>query len=577
MLHGLQFNIILTVTLAVLLGTFGARLFRRLKIPQVVAYIVIGVILGASGLNIIDSRTAEGLTPLSLLALGIIGFMIGGELKLSMLRRHGRSAMVILLAEGLGAFVLVTALTGLITRNWPLALVLGAISSATAPAATVDVLWEYRSLGVLTTLTLAIVALDDGLALLLYGFAAAIARTMLERAPFTALTVLRPAYEIAGALVLGAAVAAGFRWLSQHIRDRELGLALALGCIMLLVGAAEALHIDMILAAMAFGSVYANVAGRDAEDVYTIVRHFSPPIFVLFFVLVGARLRLTALTPVMAGAALAYVAGRTAGKFAGVWLGARLTRAGEVVRRYLGFCLFSQAGVAIGLAVPSTSVFAGHPEMSGAIVAIITATTFLVQLIGPPSVRYAIVKAGEAGRNVTADDLLATFRVSDAMQTDPPVVGLHAPLPQVLDALARPEVTHLLVTADDGGLRGIITLEGLKATLNVPDIGALLVAQDLMEPAQHTMQPTASLKEAQQLMHDRGRDYVAVVDEQHRPCGLLVDRRVQQVLQAEIVRRRGSETWPAARRAGCAAVTSQSCSVSYIWERAAGDYRKFHN
>lgn len=220
MLHGLQFNIMLTVALAVLLGTFGARLFRRLKIPQVVAYIVIGVILGASGLNIIDSRTAEGLTPLSLLALGIIGFMIGGELKLAMFRRHGRSAMVILLAEGLGAFVLVTALTGLITRNWPLALVLGAISSATAPAATVDVLWEYRSLGVLTTLTLAIVALDDGLALLLYGFAAAIARTMLGRAPFTALTMLRPAAEIAGALVLGAAVAAGFRWLSQHIRDR---------------------------------------------------------------------------------------------------------------------------------------------------------------------------------------------------------------------------------------------------------------------------------------------------------------------------------------------------------------------
>jgi Kef-type K+ transport system membrane component KefB len=121
-----QFNIMLTVALAVLLGTFGARVFKRLKVPQVVAYILIGVLLGATGLNVIDANTVEGLAPLSLLALGIIGFMIGGELKLEVFRRHGRRAMTILLAEGLGAFVVVTLLVGLVTRNWALALLLGA-------------------------------------------------------------------------------------------------------------------------------------------------------------------------------------------------------------------------------------------------------------------------------------------------------------------------------------------------------------------------------------------------------------------------------------------------------------------
>ncbi|MFO7651836.1 MAG: cation:proton antiporter [bacterium] len=541
MIGGIQFNIMLTVALAVLLGTFGARLFKRLKIPQVVAYIVIGVVLGSSGLKLIDARTADGLTPFSLLALGIIGFMIGSELKLTMFRKHGRSALAILLAEGLGAFVVVTLLIGLVTGNWPLALVLGAISSATAPAATVDVLWEYRSAGVLTSMVLAIVALDDGLALLLFGFAAAVARTLLDRSPFSALTVLRPLVEIIGAVALGGLVAVAFRWLARHIRERELVLALALGTIMLLVGASEALHVDMILAAMTFGAVYANLAGRDSDEVVGIVRHFAPPLFVLFFVLVGARLSIGAMTPVMWLAAAVYVLGRSGGKFAGVWLGARLTLAPAVVRRFLGFCLFSQAGVAIGLAVLSASVFAGHPEMSAAIVGIVTATTLIVQLIGPPSVRYAIIRAGEAGRNVSPEDLLASFRVGDVMKTDQPSFRLDAPLETVFATVAHSDAVYFPVVDDDVRPLGVVTLEGLKATLSLPDVGPFLVAGDLMEPVQHTIGAGASLKEAQQLMHDRGRDYLVVVDQSGRLAGFLIERRIRQVLQVEIAKRRQTD------------------------------------
>ncbi len=540
----IQFNIMLTVALAVLLGTFGARLFKRLKIPQVVAYIVIGVLLGESGLRIINAATAEGLTPLSLLALGIIGFMIGGELKLEVFRRQGKQAMVILLAEGMGAFVIVTALVGLITRNWALALLLGAISSATAPAATVDVLWEYRTLGALTTMVLAIVALDDGLALLLYGFAAAIARTMLDHSRFSILTLAQPLYEIVGALILGAGVALIFRWATRRMREREMTLALALGCILLLVGVSQATGVDMILAAMAFGSLFANIAGRDGEEVFAIVQRFAPPIFVLFFVLVGARLKISAMTGVMWLAALGYVVGRTGGKFSGAWLGARLTRAPEAIRRFLGFCLFSQAGVAIGLAVLSSQAFSSRPEIGATIITVVTATTFLVQVIGPPSVKYAVTRAGEVGRNVTVEDLLATFRVKDVMSPCRSGIRAHAPLPEVMDTVARSEAVYFPVVEESGTLLGVITLERLKAVLNLPDVGPFIVAQDLAEPVHFTVQPDTTLREANQLMKDQGRDFLVVLDAK-QVAGFLVSRQVDRVLEAEIARRRQTATQPA--------------------------------
>ncbi|MBN2466261.1 cation:proton antiporter [candidate division WOR-3 bacterium] len=541
----LQFNIMLTVALAVLLGTFGARLFKRLKIPQVVAYIVIGVLLGESGLKIINSATADGLTPLSLLALGIIGFMIGGELKLEVFRRQGKRAMIILLAEGMGAFVIVTALVGLITRNWALALLLGAISSATAPAATVDVLWEYRTLGALTTMVLAIVALDDGLALLLYGFASAVARTMLDHSRFSLLTLARPLYEIVGALILGGGVALVFRWATRRMREREMTLALALGCILLLVGVSQATGVDMILSAMAFGSLFANIAGRDGDEVFTTVQRFAPPIFVLFFVLVGARLKISAMTGMMWLAAIGYVVGRTGGKFTGAWLGSKLTQAPEALRRFLGFCLFSQAGVAIGLAVLSSQAFAGHPEIGATIITVVTATTFLVQVIGPSAVKYAVTKAGEVGRNVTVEDLLATFRVKDVMSPSRSTIRAQAPLPEVMDTIARSEAVYFPVVEENGSLLGVITLERLKAVLNLPDVGSFIVAEDIVEPVHFTVQPDTSLQEANQLMKDRGRDFLVVLDADQRVTGFLVARQVVRVLEAEIARRRQTALQPA--------------------------------
>ena len=168
-------NIILLMGLAIFFGTAGAGIFQKFRIPQVVGYVVIGLIIGESGLNLIGRDTVETLSSFNMFALGIIGFMIGGELRREVFKKYGKQFFVILFSEGLAAFILVALLSGIatwyFTRSFhtsiAIALVLGAIASATAPAATVNVLWEYKSRGPLTSTVLAIVALDDGLSLLL--------------------------------------------------------------------------------------------------------------------------------------------------------------------------------------------------------------------------------------------------------------------------------------------------------------------------------------------------------------------------------------------------------------------------
>ncbi len=175
-------NVILLLGIAVFGGTIGARIFRRLHIPQIIGCIIIGVVIGESGLRLVSEEVIGLVEPLNYFALGIIGFMIGGELKLDVLKKYGKQFISILLAEGTAAFVLVTlasvviayAFTGNIKTSVALGVVLGAISSATDPASTIQVLWEYKTRGALTTAAIAIVALDDALALSLYAFGTSI-------------------------------------------------------------------------------------------------------------------------------------------------------------------------------------------------------------------------------------------------------------------------------------------------------------------------------------------------------------------------------------------------------------------
>ncbi len=543
----IELPVLLLIGLALFFGTMGARLFQRLRIPQVVGYIVIGVLVGRSGLGIIDAGTVRSLQYFNFFALGIIGFMIGGELHREVFRKYGKQFLVVLLAEGLGAFVLVTgavfgvayAAMGRITLAAALAVVLGAIASATAPAATVDVLWEYRSRGILTTTVFAIVALDDGLALLLYAVASSVASGLLGHGGVgLAESVGKIVYELAGAVGVGVAGGLLLNAVLRWSRDPDKALTTILGVLASVVGIAIWADMDLILAAMALGVTVANLAPRRSKRTFEILERFAPPLYVLFFVIVGARLDLQGMPVWMLGMAAAYVVARTAGKMAGAWLGARLSGAAESVRRYLGLCLFSQAGVAIGLSILASMSF--PPEVGQAVILIVTTTTFLVQIIGPPAVKYAIEKAGEVGLNVTEEHLVSEYTAGDMMDAEAPVFEAATPVPRILERIAESDAAAYPVVGKDGKVLGIVTLQDLKATFGAGRAADWLVAYDVMRKLPDMVSKDTPLEEALTRMREQHLDCLVVVEgrEDRRYAGLLELAAVNRRLAQEVIRRR---------------------------------------
>jgi Kef-type K+ transport system membrane component KefB len=392
-------NILLIVGITVLLGFAGGRLFEKLKIPRVVGFVVVGIILGDSLTGILRKDLLSSLTPLTELALGFIGFMVGGELKASVFKKYGSQIFVILMFEGLMATLFVGAGVGLLTRKAYLGILLGALASATAPAATVDVLWEYRSKGPLTTTIFSIVALDDGLALILYSFAIAFAGMLLGGQALSPKVILAgPLREIFGSILLGG----GIGWIVSHflraVSNSDDVLAFLVAVILAISGLTSVLGLSLILSNMSLGVALANLLSEKDQRGFGLVKAFTPPIYILFFVFLGARLQI-GLLPKMGLVGLVYVAGRTAGKMTGASLGAVVSHAPEAVTKYLGWALFSQAGVAVGLALDIYRRLRGYGpegfEASHMVINVIAATTFVVQIIGPPSVKYAISRAGE--------------------------------------------------------------------------------------------------------------------------------------------------------------------------------------
>jgi len=538
---------LLVIGFAVLAGSLGGRVFQWLRIPQVVGYIVIGMLAGRTGLHLIDREVIDSLLPFNFFALGIIGFMIGGELRREVFQRYGKQFLIILFAEGTGAFLAVsvatTAVVFLVLHDVAQAcafgIVLGAIASATAPAATVDVLWEYKTRGVLTTTVFAIVALDDGLALILYSIASSIAMRLTGQSSAGLVVGLRHvAYELVGAMGLGIASGALLNLLLRLARDHEKALAFTVGGVALVLGASLALGVDVILAAMATGMTVANLAPRRSQKAFTTMAAFAPPIYVLFFVIVGAGLSLGDTPAWIWGVALAYVLGRTAGKMLGANLGARWAGAPESVRKYLGLTLFSQAGVAIGLAILASVRFSG--DMGNAVVMIVTATTFLVQIIGPPCVKAAVGKAGEIGLNVTEEDLMATYKVGDVMDPCPPTFHEGTTLREILNVIARTDAAVYPVTDAGGRLTGVIGIQALKVVFNMHELTDFMVAHDVMQPVSSTVSETTPLADAMACMRDQGLDYLLVVasEDPDRPVGLLEERSVRRRLSQEILSRR---------------------------------------
>ncbi|MFH1063190.1 MAG: cation:proton antiporter [Candidatus Omnitrophota bacterium] len=513
----MNINMLLLTGISIFLGTFGGKLFQKFKIPQVVGYIVVGVIMGQSVLGILDAKTIEMFTPLINIALGIIGFRIGAELKAEVFKKYGRSIYMILFGEGILAFIVVAVLVTLVTKKLYLGLLLGAIASATAPAATTDVLWEYKARGPLTTTLFAIVALDDALALIIYGFASVFAKSMLAHADFSFFqSVLIPIFDLIKSCLIGAGCGFALSALLRRIKDKELMFSFSLAFIIFTVGLAIFFQLDFILSAMTLGAVFANISPQISRKVFDTIESFSPPIYVIFFILVGARLQAKLfLNASIALLAIVYLIGRTSGKMAGAYLGGFFSKAHKMVTKYLGLCLFSQAGVAIGLAMVvyhNFSLLGPEGEKVGLLVLnIITATTFVVQLVGPACVKFAITKADEVWRNVNEEDVIESSTVSDFMRKDFTFVKENASLDKIMRAIKERESYHFPVVDNQGELTGLISLGNLRNIFGEEQLGNVILARDLAEPVRKVLYPNQPLKEAFEIFQKREIEYLPVV------------------------------------------------------------------
>lgn len=538
----LHLNILFLMGLALFGGTIGGRLFQKLRIPQVVGYMVIGILIGESGLKIVGHELINTLQPLSYFALSLIGFMIGGELKKEVLLRYGRQFINILLFEGIAAFLAVSLFVGILGTvlfgdwkfAWSLGLLLGAISSATAPAATTEVIREFKTKGPLTRIVLGIVAMDDALALFLFAIASSIAGSLSGNAQEGALRIfVNPLYEIGTSIIIGIVSGLVLNKLLKKYPEKERHLVFSVGMVLLVSGLALAIHVDMLLAVMTLGLMVTNYLSTVRSNVFKIVEGFTPPIYVLFFVLVGAKLNISYMTLPVAFLVIAYLVGRSSGKMFGARFGAKISKAPITVQKYIPLCLFSQAGVAIGLSILASNYF---PEkMGNIIVIIITSTVFVLELLGPPFVKIAMTRAGEVGLNITEDDLMQTTKIKDAMDKNPPLIYDNTHLDKILSVFSSTSNLYYPVVDKEKHLLGVISVDSIKNTLMETELMDLLVAADLKEPIKATVGPEAKLVEAKDTLDKYNLEYLPVVTEENKIEGFVERRMLNKLISTKMM------------------------------------------
>jgi len=383
--------------LILLLALLAGHLVKVVKIPEVTGYIIAGIALGPSVLGWVSAENLLALKVLSEVALGLILFSIGSVFEFSRFRRIGRQVLFLTLVESVLASVLVTVGIVVLGQPWQVALLLGAVAIATAPASTLMVIRECDSAGPLTENMLGIIAVNNLLCITVYALVAAsidLASGLGGTSLFDA--VYRAGYPLVWQLVGSAALGylvglmlAG--WSSQVTETGEMLILLA-GSILLCVGVARLVDLSPLVASLAVGATMVNLAER-SRRLFDTLAGTDPPFYAIFFVIAGADLDLT-LIPTMGVVGLVYIGGRAVGKFVGAVAGARWLRLEPQVQHFLGFGLMAQAGLAVGLTIAIDQRFETFAPIVSTVV---LAAVAVFEMIGPISARFAIVQAGEVG------------------------------------------------------------------------------------------------------------------------------------------------------------------------------------
>lgn len=407
---------LLSMGLAIMLGLLMTRVLKKLNVPAVTAYLITGLLIGPNclggltkvpGLGFHSFEEVESFGLISDVALGFIAFAIGNEFRMSALRKTGRQATVIAVFQALSATVLVDlgllALHLVLKDKLPVStcLTLGAIATATAPAATLMVVNQYKAKGHLTDLLLPIVALDDAVGLVVFAISFGVAKAM-NSGVFSVVSMLvNPLLEIVLSLGVGGLLGLVFstmeRWF--HSNSKRLNLAVAfvilaagLSKLKIALGGGVEIGFSSLLMCMMLGTVFCNLSDFSEEIMYKTDR-WTAPLYVLFFVLSGAELDLRVFGDIaVVGIGLVYILTRSAGKYLGASFSAKMTRCEPNICKYLGITLLPQAGVALGMSV---TVAAGLGQEGAVIRDIILFSVLIYELVGPMLTKWALTKSGD--------------------------------------------------------------------------------------------------------------------------------------------------------------------------------------
>ena len=390
-------DIFLLASGLLIIGFIFGRLINMVRLPRVTGYIIAGIIFGPSLLNIFSENCLTQFDFIPQLALGIIALVIGAGLSFDLVKRLGSRFILITILQAVGAFTLVFLFLVLFKMPLGAALPLAAIATATAPAATVAVIREYGAQGPLTETILSVVALDDALAIMLFGLVLTIDLKQLSTFGETALQSLSASFvEILVALVIGVILGLAAHFLIKIAKEVTDNLIIILGIVLLGIGLASISHTSALMTNMFLGLTLINVSSRN-RDIVANLEKLTPPIYCFFFVLAGANLNLklfTTVGPTMITWGIIFVLARIIGKIVGAYVGGALSGASEAIRKYLGLALIPQAGVAIGLTLLITQD-SSYFEFRSVILNITLIAVAFNEIVGPVCTKFALFKAKE--------------------------------------------------------------------------------------------------------------------------------------------------------------------------------------
>ncbi|MEW6412523.1 MAG: cation:proton antiporter [Candidatus Zixiibacteriota bacterium] len=371
-----------------LLGLLGGKIARKIKLPKVTGYLLTGIVIGPSLMNLISTEVVENLSLINDIALGLIMFAIGGVFEIHHIRSVGKKTIWLTIGQSLGAAMFIAVSLLIIGMDWFPALLLATIGIEIAPAATILVLREYEARGDFTDTLITIVATSNIVCILSFEFVFSLGQ--IREGTSLLYAAMSPLYELGGSLVIGSAVGYVISKWEQHVEDQAELLMIIVAGVMLVIGLATTLNLQPLFAALIMGAVTTNLSLMH-RLIYIELRQVEQPLYIAFFVLAGASLHLE-LLPALGLAGITYLVSRPVGKIIGIYAVSRWKNLSTDVRKYLGLGMLVQAGVAIGLV---NVINDADPQLGNTITPLVLASIIIYETAGPPVIRWVLYKVRE--------------------------------------------------------------------------------------------------------------------------------------------------------------------------------------